>query len=194
MAPQYDYLQEVATSIPCPSRSQFCSNNVEMLDSSNNKYRRCLFIRYVPGEISTPDTSAEGLRVLAAFLKDNICSRYPPADITTIDGTNVENPHSLDQFFMDNDTIDFIKTDFSESDLTSDFFERYPVLSRKLWAGPNSLVALAFRKFRDMWFRENTSYIYTNSTTVRLTTMQYVVLYWFITVSFISFTWRIFEI
>ena len=104
MAPQYDYLQEVATRIPCPSRSQFCSNNVEMLDSSNNKYRRCLFIRYVPGEISTPDTSAEGLRVLAAFLKDNICSRYPPADITTIDGTNVENPHSLDQFFMDNDT------------------------------------------------------------------------------------------
>ena len=135
MAPQYDYLQEVATSIPCPSKSQFCSNNVEMLDSSNNKYRRCLFIRYVPGEISTPDTSAEGRRVLAAFLKDNICSRYPPADITTIDGTNVENPHSLDQFFMDNDTIDFIKTDFSESDLTSDFFERYPVLSRKLWAG-----------------------------------------------------------
>ena len=98
MAPQYDYLQEVATSIPCPSRSQFCSNNVEMLDSSNNKYRRCLFIRYVPGEISTPDTSAEGLRVLAAFLKDNICSRYPPADITTIDGTNVENPHSLPCF------------------------------------------------------------------------------------------------
>jgi hypothetical protein len=28
----------------------------------------------------------------------------------------VENPHSLDQFFMDNDIIDFIKTEFAESD------------------------------------------------------------------------------
>jgi hypothetical protein len=112
------------------------SNNVELLDSSNNTYRRCLFIRYVPGDgITTPATRAEGLRVLAAFLKDTTYSRYPPAEITTLDGTNVENPHSLDQFFMDNDIIDFIKTEFAESDLTSDFFERYPDLSRKLWAG-----------------------------------------------------------
>ena len=111
------------------------SNNVELLDGSNNQYRRSLFIRYVPGGITTPKTRAEGLRVLAAFLKDNTYSRYPPADITTIDGTNVENPHSLDQFFMDNDIIEFIKTEFAESDLTSDFFDRYPVLSRKLWAG-----------------------------------------------------------
>jgi hypothetical protein len=73
--------------------------------------------------------------ILGSMMSSHKHPKYPPADITTIDGTNVEDPNSLDHFFMDNDIIDFIRTEFAESDLTSDFFETYPVLSRQLWAG-----------------------------------------------------------
>ena len=111
------------------------SNNVEMLDSSH-RYRRYLFVRYVPGG-STPVTRAETLEVLAAFFKNSNYFKYPPANITAIDGTNMDNPHSLDQFFMDDDIIEFLKAEVAESDLTGDFFANYPILSRKLWAGQN---------------------------------------------------------
>jgi hypothetical protein len=113
------------------------SNNVEMLDSSH-KYKRYLFVRYVPGGGgSTPATRAEALEVLAAFFKDSNYFKYPPAHITTIDGTNVDNPHSLDQFFMDDDIIEFLRTEFAEDHLNGNFFANYPILSRKLWAGQN---------------------------------------------------------
>jgi hypothetical protein len=106
-----------------------------MLDSTR-KYKRYLFVRYVPRG-STPVTRAEALEALAAFFRNSNYFKYPPAHITTIDGTNVDNPHSLDQFFMDDDIIEFLRAEFAESALNGNFFANYPILSSKLWAGPN---------------------------------------------------------
>ena len=106
------------------------------MDSHN--YPRCLFVRYLQeDETSTPTTRAQGLAVLSAFFMDPNNSRYPPAAITTTDITNDENPPSLDQFFMDNDIIQFIQTDLDPNDLTNEFFVRFPVLAHQLWAGQN---------------------------------------------------------
>ena len=103
----------------------------------NHDYPRCLFIRYLRQGISTPETRAEGLEVLSAFLRDRNYSKYPTAAITTMDITNMENPQSLDQFFMDNDIVEFITTEFDADDLTTDFFIQFPVLASQLWAGQN---------------------------------------------------------
>jgi hypothetical protein len=112
------------------------SDNITLMDSHN--YPRCLFVRYLQeDETSTPTTRAQGLAVLSAFFMDPNNSRYPPAAITTTDITNDENPPSLDQFFMDNDIIQFIQTDLDPNDLTNEFFVRFPVLAHQLWAGQN---------------------------------------------------------
>jgi hypothetical protein len=110
------------------------SDNVTMRGSKRG-FSRIVFLRYVPTGVSTPETREAGLKILAAFFKDSNNSRFPPKDITTMDGTNVDNPRALDSFFMDSDIVGIIHTEFEAGDLNGNFYETYPAVARSLWAG-----------------------------------------------------------
>ena len=58
-------------------------------------------------------------------------------DVTLIDGTNVDDPHSLDQFFMDEDIIDIAQLEIAEDDLNSNFYTKFLEFALKLWSGPS---------------------------------------------------------
>jgi len=112
------------------------SSNEVMIDP--NKFWRVVIIRYVPHDgVSTPEMRQKGLKDLSAFLQSKDGTKYPPKDVTLIDGTNVDDPHSLDQFFMDEDIIDIAQLEIAEDDLNSNFYTKFPEFALKLWSGPS---------------------------------------------------------
>ena len=121
----------------------FTSYNARRLPQSKNiimlqgTFWRHVIVRHVPGGISTPESREEGLRKLKEFLMSTANSKYPITDVTTADCTDSDNPLALDHFFLDVDIIDFIHTEFDESDLNREFYSRFPELALKLWSGPN---------------------------------------------------------
>ena len=62
-------------------------------------------------------------------------SKHPPKSITTIDGTNELDPHSLDTFFMDSDIVETVTTTIAEADLNGEFYKKIPQFALKLWSG-----------------------------------------------------------
>lgn len=112
------------------------SANVVMHNGATT-FWRIVMLRYVPDRVSTSETRAHGLQVLKTFLNSTLNTKYPVADIITIDGTHEEDPHSLDTFFMDNDIVDIIKEAFDEQELNKEFYANYQSLALKLWSGPN---------------------------------------------------------
>ena len=110
------------------------TDNVIMVDPKG--FWRAIMIRYLPGDgVSTPETRQSGLKVLSAFLQSKDGTKYAPKDVILVDATNVEDPHSLDHFFMDQDIVEFAKTEIAEDDLNGEFYSRFPEFARKLWAG-----------------------------------------------------------
>lgn len=110
------------------------SKNVIMMQGA---FWRYVIVRHVPGGISTPESRAEGLSKLKEFLMSTANTKYPITEITTADCTDVDNPLALDHFFLDVDIVEFIQTEFDESDLNGEFYARFPALARKLWSGSN---------------------------------------------------------
>lgn len=104
----------------------------------NDGYWRHVFLRYVPGSESTPDTRSEGLKVLTAFLSDKDINKYSPTDIVSKHGSNCETYYfSLDSFFQDDDIQEIIETVFEADELVPTFFSKYPDMAAKLWSvGP----------------------------------------------------------
>ena len=105
------------------------------LTNERDGYNRCILFRYVPEGASTADTRAMGLQILKKFFLDGTFSKFPALDILTMDGTNTNDPHPLDAFFMDSDIEKIIKQEFDETELNIDFYKKYPELARKLWSG-----------------------------------------------------------
>ena len=110
------------------------SKNVVMMQGT---YWRYVIVRHVPAGISTPESREQGLSNLKDFLMSSANSKFPIPNIVTMDCTDESNPLSLDSFFVDNDIVDFIKTEFDDEDLNKDFYSKFPVLAHKLWSGPN---------------------------------------------------------
>ena len=61
--------------------------------------------------------------------------KYASKDVTLIDATNMDDPHSLDHFFMDQDIVEFAKTEFAEDDLNGEFYSKFPEFARKIVGG-----------------------------------------------------------
>ena len=61
--------------------------------------------------------------------------KYAPKDVPLIDATNVDDPHSLDHFFMDQDIVEIAQTEIAEDDLNGEFYSNFPEFARKLWTG-----------------------------------------------------------
>jgi hypothetical protein len=61
-------------------------------------------------------------------------TNYPPADIETIDATDVDNPKALDQFLTDHDIVNIIQEQLDEDDLDEDFYSKYPAFAKKIWS------------------------------------------------------------
>jgi hypothetical protein len=112
------------------------SNN-EIMKQGTTSYWRIVIVRYVLGGNSTAESRAEGLKVLKEFLMSKDNSEYPVADIKTLDCTKVDDPHSLDSFFMDKDIVDIVKKELHEDDLDKSFYLKFETFARKLWSGPN---------------------------------------------------------
>jgi hypothetical protein len=74
-------------------------------------------------------------------------TNYPPADIETIDATDVDNPKALDQFLTDHDIVNIIQEQLDEDDLDEDFYSKYPALLKKF--GQNKLPS--FCSFSRIW-------------------------------------------
>jgi len=98
---------------------------------------RRVIVRHLKEGVSTPESRAEGLSKLREFLMSAENSKFPITEITTKDCTDKDNPLALDHFFLDGDIVDFITTEFDESDLNEEFYSRFPALARTLWSGPN---------------------------------------------------------
>lgn len=109
----------------------------EVMTNSKNRFWRRIMIRYLGGEKSTPESCREGAETLRRFLLDTKFTNFPVKSIAITDGTNVDNPHALDEFFTD-DKIEFImKTDLDESELDGDFYSKYPEFAQKIWSNPS---------------------------------------------------------
>ena len=103
--------------------------------SNRGAYWRQIIIRYVEGdEGTTPETRAEGLRILRDFFLDANNTKFPPSDILTEDVTNVEDPEPLDNYFIDEDIEAFMKEDIAEADLNASFVTRFPDTVRRCWS------------------------------------------------------------
>ena len=109
------------------------TNNELLKVTHGSTYSRTAFIRYPGGGESTPETRQEGLRLIAAFLKDSRFSKYPATAVDTIDLTDSENPIALDDYFLDQDIKDFMEEDVPQSDLTSTFATDFPDFARLCW-------------------------------------------------------------
>ena len=82
-----------------------------------------IYVRWVPGmNPSTAQTREEGLSFFRKYLMDPRYSRYPPNDILTMDLTNVNEPLGMDNFFLDEHILLFIKDLFQPSIANEDFF------------------------------------------------------------------------
>lgn len=128
-----EYLERINfTSYKARRRPQ--SNNVIMMQGT---YRRYVLVRHVPAGISTPESRTKGLDTLREFLMSTANSKFPITNINTLDCTDKNNPLALDSFFLDDDIVDLIKTEFDAEDLNKEFYSKFPVLARILWSGPN---------------------------------------------------------
>ena len=89
-------------------------------------------IHYIPGDgVSTPETRQRGLQELSGFLQSKDGTKYAPKDVTLIDTTNVDDPHSLDHFFMDQDIVEIEQTEIAEDFLNGEFYINFPEFARK---------------------------------------------------------------
>ena len=94
-----------------------------------------MIVRYVPEGVSTAETRCKGLSELSSFLMSTQFSKHPPKSITTIDGTNELDLHSLDTFFMDSDIVEIVTTTIAEDDLNGEFYKKFPQFALKMWSG-----------------------------------------------------------
>jgi hypothetical protein len=107
-----------------------------ILKNTVGTFSRKIMVRFVPQAISTPESRAEGLRILKAFLMSKQNSDYPPNDILTFDCTNESSPDSLDTFFLDQEIITIIKTDIVEENW-KELYSKFTLFIPRLWSGNN---------------------------------------------------------
>jgi hypothetical protein len=124
---------EAANFTGCMNRRVPGSADTIMLNPKG--YWRMLIVRHPFEGVSTPETRAEGLAVLKTCFLTTEFSRFPPDEIETIDATNVDDPHALDQFLQDHDIVNIIKEQIDEEVLNDKFYEAYTECARRLWSG-----------------------------------------------------------
>jgi hypothetical protein len=125
----------------CNRRIPHCKQDKDhsFLKNTDGGFPRKVMIRLIPNKedpISTPETRAEGLQVLKAFLMSDQNTAYPPDDILTYDCTNEADPDSLDTFFLDDEIIAIVKQDV-EDHQQSTIYSDFPDFARKIWSGNN---------------------------------------------------------
>lgn len=108
----------------------------EILKSPDGFWRRVM-VRHPPTGESNAETREEGLRVLKEFFMNPVHTAYPPDSIATVDCGTLKDHLPLDQFFQDNDIAEFLRAEFADSVLNTDFFNDYTAFAKKLWSGPN---------------------------------------------------------
>lgn len=115
--------------------------------NQKDSYNRCILFRYVPEGTSSVASRTMGLNILKKFFMDAAFSKWPAPNILTMDGTNEDDPHALDAFFMDEEIEKIIKEEFDDEELDFDFYAKYPGLAKKLWSGtsyPDYAIQLGF--------------------------------------------------
>ena len=128
-----DYMDAMNFCYILPRRVPQSANQIAINESS--EYWRQVIVRYTGGEESTAESRQEGARTLKRFFMDRAYHRYVPNDVYIVDGTNEDNPHALDEFFMDDDIKRIMETDLEESALNSEFYETYTEFARKIYSG-----------------------------------------------------------
>jgi hypothetical protein len=103
--------------------------------SAENNYDRKLFLRYPASAESTPSTRATGLAALKSFLQDARFSRYPPAQIDTLDITDYDAvfPPPMDNYMMNSDIKDVVIHACEPGDLDEDFKDNFPECAKCIW-------------------------------------------------------------
>lgn len=116
------------------NRRESNSNNIQLINDKN--FPRNILIRDVSDKGgSSKLTRIEGLKVLKRFFMDPVYAKFPPKDIITVDSNKEEDPHALDEFFLNEDIERIIKLEFKDDDLNCNFFKLYPQLAKKIWSG-----------------------------------------------------------
>lgn len=126
-------------------RRQEGTRDTILLDN-NGFWRKVMVGRLPEGDKTTPETRARGLAVLKAAFQDGDFTLYPPPDIETVDDTDEENPRALNMFLKDNDIVNLINQTIQDSDLNSEFYNKYTDCANRLWSG--SFYYPAFAKQR----------------------------------------------
>jgi hypothetical protein len=107
--------------------------------STETGYDRRIFLRY-PRELeSTPATRAEGLAAMKSFLQDARFSRYPPAEIETVDLTDYENANhmAMDDYIMNSVIQEVVLQDCDPADLNDGFKDAWPDVASCIWQSKN---------------------------------------------------------
>jgi hypothetical protein len=114
------------------------SNDI-VAKSSETNYDRRIFMRYPPDAESTPATRSTGLLALKSFLQDARFSRYPPAQIETLDLTDYENvrPTPMDDYMMNGDIKDVLLHACDAADLNESFKDTWPETAKCIWQSSN---------------------------------------------------------
>lgn len=112
-------------------------DSVNDIMKDDKGYFRKVIVRHPAEGSSTPETRAEGLRVLKEVLLTKVLSEYPPETIDTFDATREEDPHAMDLFLQDKDIIDVVKKQIDEEDLNTSFYVNFTDCAKKLWSGNN---------------------------------------------------------
>jgi hypothetical protein len=107
----------------------------EIAKSTENNFDRKLFLRYPPSGESTPSTRATGLAALKSFLQDARFSRFPAAQIETVDITDFESdfPLPMDDYMMNSDIKDAVIHACAAGDLNDDFKATFPQCAKCIW-------------------------------------------------------------
>ena len=95
----------------------------DALENDKN-YPQNWMLRYPPQKESTAEAWQEGLCVLEKFFLSKKSTAYPPKSIKLIDQTIDDTP-VLEDFFMDNDIEEIIKSVIDADKLNEDFYNNY---------------------------------------------------------------------
>ena len=68
---------------------------------------------------------------------DKTYMMYSPKSIKTIDGTNLQDPLSLNTFFLDLNIIEIAQATFTETELNKKIYANYPHIATKMWSNNN---------------------------------------------------------